>query len=357
VTEEKELEPLRLVEDEATGATFLLYSTDKGVKAELRFEDEQPWFTQAQLAEIFGVSVPTANEHIARFRADGELDEATIRKFRMVRNEGGRRVEREIEHYGLDVAFYVGYRVNSGQGILFRRWATQILTQYAVKGFVIDTKRLKDPDSFDRIRELRDIIAEIRASDVNMYGELRRICTFAQDYDAKSKAWRDFYARIRAKLYWAVTSQTPSMIMADRADADAPHMGLQSWAGDEICQKDAASPKSYLAEAEFRELNRVTIILLDVFDDQADRGKLTTMKVAEELFDRQLRLLERPVLKHGGSVSTEQAETHAKAEYKKFDAKRKADRLGIEAQAYLELKAQGKTLSKARTPRKKNSAS
>jgi hypothetical protein len=345
---QKDIEPLRLVQDEATGARFLIYNTDRGVKAELRFDEEQPWFTQAQLADIFGVSIPTVNEHVARFRADSELDESTIRKFRIVRNEGIRHVEREIEHYGLDVAFYVGYRVNSKQGILFRRWATQILMQYAVKGFVIDTPRLRDAESFDRIRELREIIAEIRASDVNVYGELRRICSFAQDYDPKSKEWQRFYSQMRAKLYWAVVSKTPSMIMAQRADAELPDMGLQSWEGDNITQKDATSPKCYLAEPEFKELNRLTVILLDVFDDQSALGNLITMQMAEELFDKQLRLLERPVLKHGGKVSTEQAEGHAKAEYKKFDAKRKAARLGIETTAYLELKAQGKALPRAR---------
>lgn len=344
----KDLEPLRLVEDEETSARFLIYSTERGVKAELRFDEEQPWFTQAQLAGIFGVDVRTVNEHISNFLSGGELDEATIRKFRIVRQEGSRDVAREIQHYTLDVAFYVGYRVNSKQGVLFRRWATGILTQYAVKGFVIDTKRLKDSDNYDRIQELRDAISEIRASDVNAYGELRRICSFAQDYDPKSKEWQRFYANMRAKLYWAVVSRTPSMVMAERANAAEPSMGPQSWEGDQITQKDATSPKCYLAEAEFRELNRLTVILLDVFADQADLGKLATMQIAEELFDKQLDLLKRAVLKHGGNISQVEAEARAKAEYKKFDAKRKADRLGIEAQAFLELKAAGKALPKAR---------
>jgi hypothetical protein len=211
-----------------------------------------------------------------------------------------------------------------------------------------DKERLKEPANFGRIQELRRIIAEIRASDVNLYGELRQICTFAQDYDGKAKEWQNFYAHMRAKLYWAVTSRTPSMIMAERADADAPDMGLQSWAGDQIWQKDAISPASYLAEAEFRELNSVTVILLDVFSDQADLGKLATMGEAETLFNKQLQVLSRPVLKHGGGVSREDAEAHAKREYQKFDAKRRAANLGVELQAYMELKAEGKALPKAR---------
>lgn len=147
------------------------------------------------------------------------------------------------------------------------------------------------------------------------------------------------------------------MIMAQRADAEAPNMGLQLWGGDQITQKDATSPKGYLAEPEFRELNRLTVILLDVFSDQADLGKLTTMQMAEQLFDKQLQLLERAVLKRGGKVSHKDAEARAKEEYKKFDAKRKTDRLGMEVQVFLELKAEGKALPKVRKPRKKGTAS
>jgi hypothetical protein len=251
----KELEPLSLLEDEA-GAQFLIYNTDKGVKTELRFVEEQPWFTQSQLAQIFGVSVPTVNERISKFFADAELDDSVIRKFRITAKNGK---SYNVQHYALDVAFYAGYRVNSKQGILFRRWATDALMQYAVKGFVIDKKRLKDPGNYNRVQELRRVIAEIRASDINYYGELRQICSFAKDYDGKSQEWQDFYKRLRAKLYWAVTSRTPSMIMAERANADAPNMGLQSWAGDGIVQKDATSPMSFLAEAEYRELNGLTL--------------------------------------------------------------------------------------------------
>ncbi|MGO8955215.1 MAG: RhuM family protein [Rhodomicrobium sp.] len=348
VTATKELEPLSLFEDD-TGAQFLIYNTDRGVQTELRFEQDNPWFTQSQLAQIFGVSVPTVNEHIAKFLADGELDDSVIRKFRITAKDGKLY---NVQHYALDVAFYVGYRVNSKQGILFRRWATQVLLQYAIKGFVVHKERLKDPEDYGRIQELRRIIAEIRASDVNFYGELRQICAMAKDYDAKSPAWHSFYKQMRAKLYWAVVSRTPSMLMAERADADAPKMGLQSWAGDRILQKDATSAVRYLAEAEYRELNTLTVILLDVFSDQADLGKLTSMQGAEELFEKQLTLLNRSVLKHGGSISSEEAEEHAKAEYKKFDTKRKAESFGIEVQAYLELKAQGKSLPKAKRKKK-----
>lgn len=292
-----------------------------------------------------GVSVPTVNEHISKFLSEGELDNSVIRKFRITAADGK---SYEVKHYALDVAFYAGYRVNSKEGILFRRWATQVLLQYAVKGFVVHKERLINPEEFGRVQELRRIIADIRASDINFYGELRAICAMAKDYDAKSQEWHDFYKRMRAKLYWAVVSRTPSMVMAERANSEAPNMGLQSWDGDRILQKDATSPSRYLAEPEYRELSNLAVILLDVFSDQADMGKLTSMKEAEALFDNQLKLLSRSVLKHGGSIRHDDAEAHAKAEYKKFDAKRKAENLGLEIHAYLELKAAGKALPKAK---------
>ena len=347
----KEMEPLPLFEDE-TGAQFLIYNTDKGVRTELRFHEENPWFTQAQLAQMFGVDGRTVNEHILNFLKDGELDEAVIRKFRITARDGK---SYNVQHYALDVAFYVGYRVNSKEGVLFRRWATQVLLQYAIKGFAVHKERLMDPEDFGRVQELRRIIADIRASDINFYGELRAICAMARDYDANSSDWQDFYKRMRAKLYWAVVSRTPSMLMAERADSEATNMGLQSWEGDRILQKDATSPFRYLAEPEYRELNNVAVILLDVFSDQADMGKLASMKEAEVLFDNQLKLLNRSVLKHGGNISHDGAEAHAKAEYKKFDNKRKAENLGIELQAYLELKSTGKALPKTKTRKKKQS--
>jgi hypothetical protein len=345
--ENKEFEPLPLLEDE-TGAQFLIYNTDRGVQAELRFADAQPWFTQAQLAHVFGVDVRTVSEHVQNFLKNGELGDSVIRKFRITAADGK---SYDVRHYALDVAFYAGYRVNSKEGILFRRWATQVLLQYAVKGFAVHKERLKAPGEHGRIQELRRIIAEIRASDVNFYGELREICAMARDYDAKSPEWQDFYKRMRAKLYWAVVSRTPSMLLAERANAESANMGLQSWAGSRILQKDATSPFNYLAEAEYRELNNVAVILLDVFSDQADMGKLTSMKEAGELFDNQVKLLSRPVLKHGGTVSSDDAEAHAKAEYRKFDGKRKAESLDMELKAYLELKAEGKALPRTRKKR------
>jgi hypothetical protein len=166
-----ENQPLRLTEDERTNNRFLLYTTKSGVQLEVLFDGDEPWFTQADLATMYGVDVRTANEHVSNFLSAGELDPATIRKFRIVRQEGARQVEREIIHYGLDVAFYIGYRVNSDEGKLFRGWAANSLIQLAKYGFVIDKRKLQgDPD---RLAKLRLIIQDLRNNEANIYAELK----------------------------------------------------------------------------------------------------------------------------------------------------------------------------------------
>ncbi|HET6321394.1 MAG TPA: RhuM family protein [Hyphomicrobium sp.] len=320
-------EPVRLSEDTDTGDRFLFYGTDRGVKVELRYAGETLWATQDQMAEMFGVNVPSISRHLKNVFAEGELDpESTVSKIERVAREGQREVRRSIEIYNLNAIIAVGYRVSSRQGTMFRIWATDTLVQFATKGFVVDSARLKHPEAHDRVVELREIIRDIRSDEANVYREVRRICAMCQDYDPASSAWRDFYARMQAKLMWAVTSQTPAMLVSERADAARPSMGLRTWPKDDIRQQDALVAKNYLAESEVRELNRLTTILLDIFEDQLDIGKLTTMGDAEETLDRQLRSLNRPVLNHGGSVRTTAAERHAKEQYRLFDAERRARR-------------------------------
>jgi hypothetical protein len=340
--------PVTLIEDSATGDVFLLYERKDGMAAELRFDGEQPWFTQAQMASIFGVDVRTISDHVSRFMTEGELGQATIRKYRIVRQEGLRRVEREIDHYALDVAFYVGYRVNSQKGTLFRRWATDTLIRYATKGFVVDAKRLKSGGDTDRIAELREIVRDIRAAEANVYAELRRICALCQDYDPASDAAREFYTHMQAKLYWATLSQTPSMVRIERASATAPNMGVQTFSGSEVLKSDTATAKNFLQGSELKELNRLTTILLDVFEDQLDVGRLTLMSEAKALLDAQLKGLSRPVLRGGGSVSKADADRRVDAEYKKFDERRRALRAERIAEELAALKAAGNDMPKGR---------
>jgi hypothetical protein len=345
---------IQLIEDADTGERLLVYAVDGGAEVQLRVAGETFWATQAQMASMFGVNVPAISKHLKNIFDEGELDRAaTVSNLETVRVEGGREVRRTIEIYNLNALISVGYRVGSKQGTLFRIWATDKLLRYLTKGFVIDAPRLKGPEEHDRVVELREIIRDIRASEANLYAELRRICAMCQDYDPKSQQSRQFYIKMQAKLYWAVVSATPSMVISDRADATAPNMGLQTWPKAEIRQTDAINAKNYLSEAELGELNRLTSILLDIFEDQLAIGKLTLMTEAEALLDAQLRGLNRAVLRHGGAISHEAAEAKAKAEYARFDAARR-ERRRIEAdQALSALHDSDRALLSPRRTRKK----
>jgi hypothetical protein len=322
-----ENEPVHLVEDGETGGRFLVYGTDKGLRLDIRYEGETLWMTQAQIAQIFGVDRSVVTKHIANVYAEGELDaETTSAKIAQVRQEGSRKVERQIEHYNLDAVISVGYRVSSAQATVFRRWATGILVQFAKKGFVIDAPRLKQPENVDRIAELREIIRDIRSDEANVYRELRSICAMCQDYDGTTETAREFYQRTQAKLVYAVTAHTPAKIVATRANHESENMGLQTWQNDNIRKTDVVVSKNYLAESEIKELNRLTTILLDIFEDQLDVGRIVVMLDAQTLLDKQLRQLGRTILRSGGSVKASDAKRVAEAQYEKFDRRRKLER-------------------------------
>lgn len=338
--------PVRLVEDKATGDRFLIYGTDSGVRVQLQYASETLWMTQDQMAAFFGVDRSGIARHLKNIFSEGELEEASVCAKNARTASDGKTYT--TQHYNLDAVISVGYRVSSKQATIFRKWATRVLVQFATKGFVVDVERLKNPAENDRVRELREIIRDIRASEANLYAELRRICAMCQDYDPQSQASHEFYRNTQAKLFWAVTTQTPSMILTERANASRPNMGLQTWSKTEIRQKDALVAKNYLAETEIRELNRLTGILLDIFEDQLDIGKLTLMSKATALLEQQLQGLSRPVLRHAGSVSHAVAEQKAKAEYARFDLVRREFRK-LEADKELaELRRTSESLPKSK---------
>jgi hypothetical protein len=309
---------LRLVQREEGGPSFLIYATDRGIKTELRFDGDAPWFTQAQLAEIFGSSVPNVNEHIANFLSSGELDEATFRKFRTVRSEGGREVAREILHYGLDVAFYVGYRVNSAQGVLFRRWATDVLIQIAKHGYYMDVERLKEPAAVGIIDKVRSELYEVRAASTNAYREVRRIVSQCSDYDGKDVA-RAFYARMENKMLYAATGRTAPELILERADAAQDQMGLTYWTGKNgPIQKDVIVGNNYLYQDEAERKNRVTVMLLDYFIDQSDQGKLVTLAECEEKLNGFIKFNQWDLLAGAGSKKRDDADEYAKEELRLF---------------------------------------
>lgn len=337
-----EIELLHLLEDAETGDRFLVYDSAKGLRLDIRFEGETLWMTQEQIGRLFGRDRTVITKHIANIIEEGELDETSYVQ-KMHTTPG-----RPPQLYNLDMVISVGYRVSSKQATLFRRWSTGVLVQYARKGFVIDSIRLKDDKNADRIAELRDIIRDIRSDEANVYRELKRICAMCQDYDPDAKAATTFFQQTQAKLIYAVTSHTPAEIVTSRADHRAENMGLRTWPAENIRKQDAAISKNYLAEGEIRELNRLTTILLDIFEDQADLGRLVVMDDATHLLESQFTNLGRAVLRSGGSVSAEQAKGCAEAEYRKFDAERKAKRLLEAGEAIAMLAREAKSLPKGK---------
>lgn len=327
---DKNMEPVHLIEDEENGDRFLIYGTDKGLRLDILYEGDTLWMTQAQISELFGVDRSVITKHIANILAEKELDENVVcAKFAHTTLHGaisGKTQTRSVKHYNLDMVISVGYRVSSAQATVFRRWATGVLVQFATKGFVVDTPRLKQPENFDRIAELREIIRDIRSDEANVYRELCRICAMCQDYDGSQIQSREFYQRMQAKLIHAVTSHTPSEIVHSRANSKCENMGLQTWLNDNIRKSDVSTAKNYLAEREIKELNRLTTILLDIFEDQLDLGRLVVMQDAVNLLDNQLEQLGRVVLQSGGSISAKKAKIKAEAEYDRFDEQRKIER-------------------------------
>lgn len=339
-------EPVRLVEDAATGDRLLIYGTEKGIRIELRYEGDTLWMTQARIADLFGREISTISRHINNILEEGELSEDTsLRKTQI-------STGRPATLYSLDMIISVGYRVSSSQATLFRRWATDKLVQFATKGFVIDTEQLKAPAARDRVAELREIIRDIRSDEANVYRELRSICAMCSDYDAKSPAWHEFYAHTQAKLMWAVTTHTPAEMIMSRANADHPNMGLRTWRGERVTQSDVDVSKNYLAESEIKELNRLTTILLDIFEDQLDMGRISTMVEVGQLLGTQLQFLGRNVLKGGGSVKSAAAKAHAHEQYKQFNEQRRAVRQADADAAIAQLLKQEKALPKSRRSRK-----
>ncbi len=344
--EQDDVAPVRLFEDADSGHQFLIYATEKGARVELRYEGDAFWMTRAQMAQLFGRDVSVISRHIANILEEGELEEESNVQFMHIA-----RSTKPVSLYSLDMVISVGYRVSSAQATLFRKWATSVLVRFATKGFVVEVERLKAPEDQDRIRELREIIRDIRASEANVYAELRQICAMCQDYEPSSPVAIQFYQRTQAKLFYAVVNRTPSEILIDRADAKAPNMGLQTWPKDTIRQSDAVVAKNYLAPAELKELNRLTDILLSIFEDQLDIGRLVLMEQATQLLDRQLAHLGRLVLDRGGSIRHEQAESRAKAEYKQFDEARRLARREEADRSLAELKRAEKALPKVRRQR------
>ena len=309
-----------------TSSEIVFYQGEDGrSRIQVRLDGGTVWLTQRLLAELYQVSVPTINEHLGNIFDDEELEPAaTIRKFRIVQPEGKRAVSRLVDHYNLDVILAVGYRVRSLRGTQFRRWATERLTEYIAKGFVLDDERLKEGRTLgaDYFDELLERIREIRASERRFYQKIRDLYALAIDYDPSTNETKEFFQVVQNKLHWAITGSTAAEIIADRASAEKPNMGLTTWKGAKVRKADVTVAKNYLNDDEIRQLNRIVTMYLDYAEEQAERRKPLHMRDWREKLDGFLQFNERDVLKNAGRISAEIAKQLALDEYEKFERKR-----------------------------------
>lgn len=310
---------------QAPAGEFVMFSSPDGkVCIECRFEHDTLWLSQATMAELFGKDVRTINEHLQNIFKEAELDPAaTIRKFRIVRQEGARHVSREIDHYSLSAILAVGYRVRSTRGTQFRQWATQTLQEYLIKGFVMDDERLKNPPVGpsvvpDYFGEMLERIRDIRASERRMYLRVREIFALAADYQPSLKETTQFFQTIQNKLHFACTGKTAAELIHNRADARLPLMGLTSFKGDDVRKVDVTVAKNYLTQHEIDELNRVVSMWLDFAEDQAKRRQQVFLRDWQEKLDQFLQFNDRDVLQGAGTISKRQAEEKALAEYTEY---------------------------------------
>ena len=306
----------------------LIYQ-DGATHLQVRLEGRSVWLSQRLIAELFQVSVKTANEHLVNIYSEQELDPAaTVRSFRIVQTEGSRQISRAIDHYSLDAILAVGYRVRSARGTAFRQWATARLSELLVKGFTLDDERLKEGRSLgtDYFDELLERIRAIRASERMFYQKITDIYATSIDYNAAHPLSQTFFATVQNKLHFAIHGRTAAEVIKGRADAVKLNMGLTTWKNaphGPIRKADVAIAKNYLSQPEITELNRVVTMYLDFADDQARRKKPMHMAEWVQRLDAFLQFNERNVLTHAGAISHQLAEAHAHGQFEQYDAERR----------------------------------
>jgi hypothetical protein len=306
-------------------AEFLIFTGQAGEQSiEARYEDETIWLTQKLMAELFQSSKQNISHHIRSIFEEGELNpEATVKKYLTVRQEGKRQVQRELEYYNLDMIISVGYRVNSVRATQFRQWATQVLREFAIKGYVLDKKRMENgaflgEDYFERLLEE---IREIRLSERRFYQKITDIYATSVDYNRDAPTTKAFFAKVQNKLHFAIHGHTAAELILQRADSTKANMGLTTWekAPDgKIVKTDVAVAKNYLAKEEVEALGRIVNAYLDLAEERALRKIPMTMEDWAKRLDAFLEFTERDILQHSGKVSAEIAKAHAESEFEKY---------------------------------------
>lgn len=339
----------------------ILYNTeDGGTHLRLKLQDGTVWLSQAEMAELFQTTKQNVSLHLKTIFREAELVEASVVKDYLTTAADGKTYQ--TKHYRLEAILAVGYRVRSPRGSQFRRWATTVLQTYLIKGFAIDDARLKEPAAgLDYFDELLERIREIRASEKRFYQKVRDLFATAVDYDKSHQTARRFFQTIQNKMLYAVTGHTAAELILGRADPAKPNMGLNAWSGTKVRKTDIATAKNYLADAEMRDLDRLVSAFLDMAEARAERRQQTTMADWISFTDQYLKLSDRPVLTHAGSVSHDTMQQAIDLRYATFDATRRdADRQAAEADyeqdIAAELQALETTASRARKHTKKGKA-
>lgn len=304
----------KMSEDNKNG--IIIYQDDNGMtKINVRFADEDVWLTQQQLAEIYDTTQENISMHISNIFGDNELDEnRTHKKYLLVRQEGGRKVQRNMDHYNLDMIIALGYRVQSQVATRFRRWATERLHEYIQKGFTMDDERLKQGGN-RYFRELLQRIRDIRASERNFYQQVTDIYATSIDYDPRDTMTRDFFATVQNKLHYAVHEHTAAEVIYNRVDNGKPMVGMTNFKGNYITRDDVKIAKNYLTEGELQRLNLLVSQFLDFAEFQALEMKEMRMTDWIEALDNQIIMLQRKLLEGKGQVSHKQAMEKAEKEF------------------------------------------
>jgi hypothetical protein len=338
-----------LPEKRTPSSEILFYQTEDGRnRIEVRLEDNTAWLSQGLMAELFQTTKQNISLHIKNIFEEGELDSGSVVKEYLTTATDGKAYS--TYYYNLDVIISVGYRVRSHRGTQFRRWATERLREYLVKGFTMDDERLKEGRNIgaDYFDELLERIRDIRASEKRFYQKIRDIYKLAIDYDAEAEETQEFFQIVQNKLHWAITGKTAAELIAERADSSKANMGLTSWKGSKVRRTDVAVAKNYLSIEEIGELNRIVVMYLDYAEDQAHRRKPLYMRDWREKIDAFLKFNERAILEDAGKVSMEVAKALALEKFEKFNRRRLAEEATQEEEEFekiarqLERKGRGK---------------
>ncbi|MCR6701430.1 MAG: virulence RhuM family protein [Dokdonella sp.] len=303
-------------------AEFLIFTGQAGEQSiEARYEDETVWLSQKLMAELFSVDVRTVSEHLKNIFASQELaPEAVIRKFRITASDGKNY---QTQFYNLDAIISVGYRVNSIRATQFRQWATGVLREFAIKGYVLDRQRMENGSFLgeDYFERLLAEIREIRLSERRFYQKITDIYSTSVDYNKDAPTTKAFFAKVQNKLHYAIHGHTAAELIHKRADSSKPHMGLTSWASapeGKILKTDVALAKNYLTKDELDSLGRIVNAYLELAEDRARRKIPMSMEDWSKRLDAFLEFDDRKVLQNSGKISAKLAQTHAESEFEKY---------------------------------------